>query len=243
MARQAAVTEQRVMVRKALARPAQSLLCNSLYSRVVFRPPQLTLVEQTLESSLANAKASLPSNIDDFSVLPSLNDDDDGEFELHFDTAIERIRALMDVAAAAVDDTSERDGSWQGVIDAAKARLLHAQVTHFTILCLCPAHLMYAHPYRRCISAAALAMRPTITSLQVRCSLLLCTHHRSATFYSVPAPPLTRTFPIAVRQRQLLVILRAACFSITEYLDATLQHPQQPSSAASLPDMRALRQV
>jgi hypothetical protein len=231
------------MVRKALARPAQLHLCNSLYSRVVFRPLQLTLVEQTLESSLANAKASLPSNIDDFSVLPSLNDDDDGEFELHFDTAIERIRALMDFAAAVTDDTSERDGGWQGVIDAAKARLLHAQVPHFTILWLCLAHIMNAQSYRRCISAAALAMQPTITSLQVRPSLLFFTRHRSATFYSTPGPPLTRTFPIAVRQRQLLIILRAACFSITEYLDATFRHPQPPSSAASLPGMCALRQV
>jgi len=94
-------------------------------------PASITRAIQTLRSSLARAKASLPSAEDALDVLPSLIDDSPDTFQLDFESARERVTSLLDVAASSFDTAGARDCGWKGVIDTAKDRLLHAQVTFF----------------------------------------------------------------------------------------------------------------
>jgi hypothetical protein len=94
-------------------------------------PASITRAIQTLRSSLARAKASLPSAEDALDVLPSLIDDSPDTFQLDFESARVRVTSLLDVAASSFDTAGARDCGWKGVIDTAKDRLLHAQVTFF----------------------------------------------------------------------------------------------------------------
>jgi hypothetical protein len=182
-----------------------------------------------LQSSLARAKASLPSADDALDVLPSLIDDSPDTFQLDFESAQERVTSLLDVAASSFDTAGARDCGWKGVIDTAKVRLLHAQVTFFDglfgFIVVTTDHRLH-YLQRTGIGDPAYLHILASAFFHLFCS-------------QAPLPP----HSVAVRQRQLLTILRAACFSTAQHLDHILLPLQQPDSAAAPLGMHVLRQV
>ena len=61
--------------------------------------------------------------------IPLLNDgDDEDDIGCKMDAARQRVQALLDESTSAFEDAGASGCGWEGVINHAKSRLLHAQV-------------------------------------------------------------------------------------------------------------------
>lgn len=84
---------------------------------------------QDLESSVSRAKASLP--VGDGAVAgSSLNSIDVvDDFDTKSDAALQRMRILLNFCASEFSPKLSPGRGWEGIVEDAKARLMHAQVS------------------------------------------------------------------------------------------------------------------